>query len=209
MGRQASAALALTLCFAASTHAAQSDRGVVVLGVPLGERFTASRHCETSELMEAKKSPCWVGNPMRLNDGRFVAGVSLPGKDAMPAWAAHATFEVLLSRVAESKTLSVRGPTYSGAIDALKVNVQRAISSKTGSKIIDSISSRFGPPSVAKAPSMLERIDWHTSDLDISVECIRQRDECNVRFETAASAALARARSAQREEVEAKRPKAP
>lgn len=142
--------LAAALLVVAAPAAAKE---ITVLGLPLGGKLTVP-------VSKCKDAPpkrdagiCWVYS--RKWPGGVSGGIHLPDDSSRPTWAAYAMFEASIAK--------------DGTLTEFTVESSDSHSFKT---IVDSISARFGRPSLpAPPPSYMGFASWGNSEIEITTFC--------------------------------------
>jgi hypothetical protein len=164
---------------------------VQVLGLALGGNVKLPiRVCSPSEIGAVDvKSICWVSPPFKYRK-RLIGRASVPGSDARPLWAAHATFE-----------LNVRTDGMLSRVTA------HTFSARDYDQVRQSISSRFGEPTFVQ-PDGSTRAVWHLKAIHIELSC-RNDHGCETNFLTPELQAEEAAETFARLKKDAARPATP
>jgi hypothetical protein len=147
----------LLLC----SHAFAADP-VLIFGLPLGGVWAANPKICPFNTDNARQF-CWVGKPFLPKDGGKYGTIHFPNTDALPEWAAYASFTLSLTKSRVIESVSVE------TIDARDKN-----------NIAKSISTRFGAP---KSQSLnrtdLAIADWVAAGVSVNLMCA---DKCQIIF---------------------------
>lgn len=183
--------LAAALLFACATASAAEP--VVVLGLPLGGKLKMPiRQCSLNELGMDVKSACWVGSPNILSDGTRAGGLSVPGSDTRPKWAAYGTFDAFVGS--------------DGTLTSFTIHTTRA---DEFVEILNSITGRFGQSKRESRPgSRISSAEWDWKGTHIQLICSSDIG-CNTTFVSADRTEAARKAEARRKAIEDARPASP
>lgn len=184
--------LLLALCALPAIAAPASKpqgAAVAVFGLPLGGKLALA---ECKSAMES--GPCWISKPFVAKRGDRRGWIRPMNPDALPAWSAHAAFEVELGS--------------DGRLEVITVKSDKAADQDI-SAIVESISSRFGQA----RDGLLYRVDvasanWANDEISIRMLC-NPRVRCVVDFTTPKRAEEQGKRAASHRAREAARPIAP
>jgi hypothetical protein len=164
---------------------------VQVLGLPLGGNVKLPiRNCKQSEIGAVDvKSICWVSPPFMYRK-HMIGRANVPGSDARPLWAAHATFELNVST--------------GGMLNRVSAHT---FSARDYAQVRQSVSSRFGEPTFIQ-PDGSTRAIWHLKTIHIELSC-RDDHGCDTNFLTPELQAEEAAETIARLKKDAARPVTP
>lgn len=182
--------LSLLLCSAGDSNAAEP---ITVLGLPLGGKITpplkACRDLPPGKYMQ--QGTCWVYSTAGPKGGRS-GELHIPGADSRPAWAAYADFRADVDQ--------------NGTLTQFTVISRDA---NQADEIINSISTRFGPPAHSNSnPPFKWYANWTRPEIGISFLC-NIGNKCHTRFTSAEVASEERARLQKQMKLDAARPVSP
>lgn len=182
--------MSMVLSSAGAVFAAESV--VTVFGLPLGGKMPPLKICTIDEISALKiKNHCWISKPFTAKDGSKLGTLNMADSDALPEWAAYASFSASLSPTGALERLNVEAPG---------TNKKQAIAS--------SISKRFGLPISTTLPrSDLAEARWISQGIEINQLCIR--DQCQVSFSSSSSAKKMADAQAEENRINKARPASP
>mgnify|MGYP000856758310 FL=1 len=180
--------IAVALAASLPTVGALAQTGKLLLGVPFGEKLDL-RQCPSNT--DKANAPCWIEKPFLYKPtGSRLGHIHLPNPSTRPEWASYAMFQIDLDK--------------DNRVQELKVTT---FDSKDRIQVGESISLRFGKP----LENELRRSDaswasWRSSEGYVDMRCV---DKCWIEFRTPTAQAAREAEMAERNRMNASRPKAP